>query len=39
MEYQILLDKLEKKHYYPQIFGNRQSNCDMLNIRILTEPL
>ena len=36
MEYQILLDKLEKKHYYPQIFGNRQSNCDMLNIRILT---
>lgn len=35
MEYRILLEKLEKKNYHPQIFGSRGSNCDMLNIRIL----
>jgi len=37
MEYQILLDKLEKKDYCPIIYGSKNNNCDMLNIRILTE--
>lgn len=36
MEFQILLSKLKKKNYRPQIFGSRTNNCDMLNIRILT---
>lgn len=37
MEYQVLLKKLEQRHYHPRIFGCKKNNCDMLNIRILTE--
>lgn len=37
MEFQVLLNKLEKINYRPLIFGNQDNNCDMLNIRILTE--
>lgn len=36
MEYQVLLNRLEKIDFHPQRFGNQKSNCDMLNIRILT---
>lgn len=36
MEYQILINKMEKQGYYPEIFGSRECNCDMLGIRILT---
>lgn len=35
MEYHILLDKLEKSGYAPQIFGEENNDCDMINIRIL----
>ena len=36
MEYQVLLKKL-REDYHPKIFGNKKNNCDMLDIRILTE--
>ena len=36
MEYQILLQRLEKKNYCPRLFGSVDNNCDMLGIRILT---
>lgn len=36
MEYQILLSRLKRLNYQPQIFGRMDCNCDMLNIRILT---
>ena len=37
MELQVLLSRLENAGYHPQISGNRDSNCDMIHIRILTE--
>lgn len=36
MEYQILLRRLKKELYQPQIFGNPHNHCDMLGIRMLT---
>ena len=37
MEYQILLNRLKRRNYHPQIFGNQKNNCDMVNIRMLAE--
>lgn len=36
MEYQILLDKLERKCLRPRLYGCGSNNCDMVNIRLLT---
>lgn len=34
MELTILLKKLKKEGYEPQIFGKKELLCDLLNIRI-----
>ncbi|CUX18814.1 PucR family transcriptional regulator [Clostridium sp. C105KSO13] len=37
MEYHILLNRLRKNGWHPQIFGQLNSNNDLINIRILVK--
>lgn len=37
MEYHILLNRLRKAGYHPQIFGSLNQDNDLLNVRILTK--
>ena len=37
MEYHILLDRLRKKGWHPQIFGRLNSDNDLINIRIVSK--
>ena len=38
MEYQIFMSKLKEKGYQPQIFGQPENTCDMINVRVF-DPM